>query len=44
MTAGFVVKAALLLTDKRTWKVIGAIAAGIGAAHRHAGGHPDRGV
>ena len=29
MTAGFVVKAALLLTDKRTWKVIGAIAAGI---------------
>ena len=29
MTAVFVVKAALLLTDKRTWKVIGAIAAGI---------------
>ena len=29
MTAGCVVKAALLLTDKRTWKVIGAIAAGI---------------
>lgn len=29
MTAGFVVKAALLLTDKRTWKVIGAIVAGI---------------
>ena len=28
MTVGFVVKAALLLTDKRTWKVIGAIVAG----------------
>ena len=29
MTVGFVVKAALLLTDKRTWKVIGAIVAGV---------------
>lgn len=44
MTAGFVVKAALLLTDKRTWKVIGGHSGWDCAAHRHAGGHPDRGV